>query len=101
MSDLQTIRRVTVYADAVLEPALIETFLQMGSTGYTVVPCRGKGEHATITDPFSAATQVRIELLVQPPVAEEILAHLQSGQFTSRAIAACVETVQVAANERF
>lgn len=101
MSDLQTIRRVTVYADAVLEPTLIETFLKLGSTGYTVVSCRGKGEHATISDPFAATTQVRIELLVQPAVAEKILAHLQSGQFTSRAVAACVETVQVAAGERF
>jgi hypothetical protein len=101
MSQLKTIRRVTVYADATLEESLLEKFLELGSTGYTVVPCRGKGEHALVTDPFSAVTQVRIELLVQPAVAEKIVAYLGSGHFQSRAIAACVETVEVAANERF
>jgi hypothetical protein len=101
MSQLQTIRRVTVYADAALEETLLAKFTELGSNGYTVVDCRGKGEHSVVTTPFDEATQVRIELLVQPVVAERIIDHLASGQYQSRAIAACMETVQVAANERF
>ena len=43
MIELQTIRRVTIYADGALEESLIEQFLALGSTGYTVVECRGNG----------------------------------------------------------
>jgi hypothetical protein len=101
MSQLQTIRRVTVYAEATLEEPLLARFTELGSKGYTVVTCHGKGEHALVNDPFTAITQVRIELLVQPAVAEKILEYLTAGHFQSRAVAACVETVQVAASERF
>ena len=76
MIELKTISRVTVYADGALEATLLKQFLQMGSTGYTVTVCRGKGEHDTVDDPFASVTRVRIELLVQPEVAEEIL-HLR------------------------
>jgi hypothetical protein len=101
MGQLQTIRRVTVYADAALEDALLAKFTELGSNGYTVVACRGKGEHSVVTTPFTDVTHVRIELLVQPAVAGRILDYLGSGAFQSRAVAACAETVEVAANERF
>jgi hypothetical protein len=101
MSQLQTIRRVTVYADASLEDSLLAKFTELGANGYTVVNCRGKGEHSVVTPIFSDVSHVRIELLVQPAVAERIIDLLASGHYQSRAVAACVETVQVAANERF
>ncbi len=101
MSQLQTIRRVTVYADASLEESLLAKFAELGSNGYTVVDCRGKGEHSVVKAFFSEVSHVRIEVLVQPAVAERIIDLLASGQFQSRAVAACMETVQVAAGERF
>jgi len=101
MSELQTIRRVTVYADGALEQTLLEQFLALGSNGYTVVECRGKGEHQTVDDPFSSSKQVRIELLVQPAVGERILNYLRTPEFKSYAVAACMEVVQVAPGERF
>jgi hypothetical protein len=101
MAGLKTIRRVTVYADGGLEATLLRHFLQMGSTGYTVSVCRGKGEHDTVDDPFANVTRVRIELLVQPEVAEKILELVDSPQFKKHPLAACMETVQVAASERY
>ncbi len=101
MSQLQTIRRVTVYADAALEDSLLAKLTELGSNGYTVVDCRGKGEHSVVANLFSEVSHVRIELLVQAAVAERIIDVLASGHYQSRAVAACVETVQVAANERF
>ena len=73
----------------------------MGSTGYTVSVCRGKGEHDTVDDPFANVTRVRIELLVQPELAEKIIQLVDSPQFKSHPLAACLETVQVAASERY
>lgn len=98
---LQTIRRVTVYADAALERELIDAFMQLGSNGYSITECRGKGEHELVEDPFLGLSRIRIELIVQPAVAEKIIQHLSIDAYRSYALAACMETVQVAANERF
>jgi hypothetical protein len=64
MAELKTISRVTVYADGALEKVLLKQFLAMGSNGYTVSSCRGKGECDTVDDPFATVTRVRIEQLV-------------------------------------
>jgi hypothetical protein len=101
MSELKTICRVTVYADASLEAVLLKQFLAMGSTGYTVMACRGKGEHDTVADPFANVTRLRIELLVQPEVAHKILAYVDSPALKSHPVAACMETVQVVESERY
>jgi hypothetical protein len=98
---LTTVRRVTVYADSALEQHLLETFLRLGSTGYTIIECRGKGEHQVIEDPYTGVSRVRIELLVQPAVAERIMEHLADPGYKTHALAACVETVEVAATEHF
>ena len=101
MGELKTISRVTVYADGALEAVLLKQFLAMGSTGYTVMACRGKGEHDTVDDPFATITRVRIELLVQPEVARKILKYVDSPALKSHPVAACVETVQVESSERY
>jgi hypothetical protein len=102
MGELQTIRRVTIYADGVLESTLLDRFQALGSKGYTVVDCRGKGEHGgSVDDPFSASKRVRIEVLVQPAVADAIMEYLSTGAVQHRSVAACVETVQVGKDERF
>ena len=101
MSELKTISRVTVYADGGLEAILLKQFLAMGSTGYTVMPCHGKGEHDTVDDPFAKVTRIRIELLVQPEVARKILTYVDSPALKSHPVAACMETVQVEASERY
>ena len=101
MIELKTISRVTVYANRALEATLLQQFLKMGSTGYTVSVCRGKGEHDTVNDPFANVTRVRIELLVQPEVAEKILRLVNSPQYKSHPLAACLETVQVVSSERY
>jgi hypothetical protein len=101
MVELQTISRITVYADAALEQSLLERFLEMGATGYSSIDCRGKGKHEIIADPFSGHARVRIELLVQTSTAEQIMAYLSRPEFKRRAIAACVETVQVPMTESY
>ncbi len=101
MKEHKTIRRVTVYADGSLEAVLLRQILKMGSTGYTVSACRGRGEHDTVDDPFATVTRVRIELLVQPDVADKILELVDAPQYKHHALAACMETVQVVASEHY
>jgi hypothetical protein len=95
MLEMQSIKRVTVYATKALEDNLLGHFLSLGSTGYTVTECRGKGDKAVLDDPMCSATHVRIEVLVQPHVAEKIMKFLDLHHLRSQAVAACVEDVQV------
>lgn len=101
MAALNTIRRVTIYADAALETMILEGILKSGATGYTVLECRGKGKHEVIEDPFRGISRVRIEVLAQPPVAEAILEWVGHPQFRRRAVAACMETVDVLADDAY
>jgi nitrogen regulatory protein P-II len=102
MNNLIEIRRVTVVADVVLETMLLEEFTGLGAKGYTCMDCHGKGRHNVVegVDPFTAAL-VRIELLVQPDVAQKIIDYLRRAVFTSYACTACVETVEVASSHTF
>jgi nitrogen regulatory protein P-II 2 len=101
MASLQTIRRITVYSAQELEKTLLGQFHAMGAKGYTLSECRGVGEHATIEDPFARSTHVRIELLVQPAVADKIIDYLSKLHAQRKPVAACVESVQVADPEHF
>lgn len=101
MTTLVSIRRVTVIADAVLENKLLESFTRLGAQGYTIVECRGKGHHAVIPDPYTGVALIRIELLVQPKVADAIFDYLHLEVFENYACAACIETVDVAPGDRF
>lgn len=101
MLELKSIRRVTIYATGALEEPLVTHFLALGSTGYTVTECRGKGEHRVVDDPLGPPPFIRIEVLVQPAVAEKIMTFLQAHHLKNQAVAACVETVEVIATEHF
>jgi hypothetical protein len=101
MSKLISLPRVTVVVDARLEDMLVKQFVKLGAKGYTCVDCRGGGEHEVVQDVFAASTRVRIETIVQAPVAEAIMKYLHQPQFDHYALCACVETVQVAAGDKF
>lgn len=100
MPKLVSIRRVTVVADEVLEHRLLEEFTRLGAKGYTCMDCRGKGRHVVVEDIFTAAL-VRIELLVQPDVADAILEYLEREGFQKYACTVCCETVEVVRADKF
>ena len=101
MLTLKTIRRVTVYSSKALEDTLVSRCLSLGANGYTITDCRGHGTHPVPEDPMTNSTHVRMELLVQPDVADKILIFLQSDHLRSHAVAACVEDVQVPSTEGY
>jgi hypothetical protein len=98
MSSLNTVRRVTVVTHNRLEEMLVKEFARLGSKGYTAMDCRGQGEHELLQDAFSSATRVRLETIVQPDVADAIMAFLGEEQFAHQPIMASVETVEVHAS---
>lgn len=101
MSSLVTVQRVTVIVDSKLEELLVKRFAKLGAKGYTILECRGRGEHEIIEDILSGPTRVRIETIVQPKVAADIMAYLHEPQFANDALTVCVDEVQVDASDRF
>lgn len=95
MSESLTVRRITVVTHNRLEETLVNQFAQLGAKGYTAMDCRGRGEHELLQDVFAGATRVRIEVVVQPDVAEKILDYLAEPQFAHQPIMVTVETLQV------
>lgn len=97
MGNLVSVQRITVVTHDRLEQMLLKQFARLGARGFTCMDCRGRGEHELVQDVLSGATRVRIETIVQPQVAEEIMKFLSQPQFEHQPIMACVETVQVGA----
>jgi nitrogen regulatory protein PII len=101
MTNLVPVQRITIIADSVLTTTLLENLLQLGSNGYSYTECHGKGKHEDLPDPYTGISRVRIEVLVQPDVAKNIMDYLYSEDLRHYALVACVETVEVSTHETF
>ncbi|HTI50181.1 MAG TPA: hypothetical protein VL475_04490 [Planctomycetaceae bacterium] len=101
MSNLVTVRRVTIVTDAMLEKSLLEQIVRLGAKGYSCTDCRGRGEHEVFADPFTGATRVRIDTIVQPAVAAAIMDYLHTPALMNQPLTACVETVEVSPLDKF
>lgn len=101
MNDLVSVRHVTIIADSLLDEIITRQLGKLGAKGYTVMDCRGCGEHQVVQDLAVISSRIRIDVVVQPAVAEAITAFLGSPQFAQRALMFFVGTVQVSPRDRF
>ncbi len=101
MVDLVEISRVVVIADVVLEETFLPKFKELGAKGYNVSPVSGKGRHETLEDPYTGRSLLRIEVLCKPDVAHAIVDYVHRKQFGNYPVAAFIDTVQVAATDKF
>jgi hypothetical protein len=98
---LTSIRRLTVYAAVGLADDLINQFQKLGAKGYTCVEAKGRGDHGTVEDLWAHSSHIRIELLVQPQVADKIVDYLASPAMRAQSIAFTSEDVNVFNPEHF
>jgi MFS superfamily sulfate permease-like transporter len=95
---LTRLRRLTLVAEAALEPRLVQRLRDLGASGYTAVPCHGAGRR----DPDGAeGCFVRIEAIVPVTVAERVLDAIEGEFAPDHRITVCSETVEVLRPERF
>ena len=94
-TQLHTIQRITIYTATGLATSLLKSLRDLGSKGYTIVEARGKGDQGTVEDPFTLSTHVRIEVLVQPAVAEKITNYIATLISHRQSIAFTLEDVKV------
>ncbi len=95
---LTRLRRVTVVAEAALEPHIVQRFRELGASGYTAVPCHGGGR--SDTGPPGDAF-VRIEAIVPDDAAERILDAVEAEFTPTHRVTVCIETVEAIQPEKF
>jgi hypothetical protein len=74
--------------------------MQLGGRGYTASAVHGHGARG-ISNSFWEGAQVKIETLVSPAAASQILAHLNAHYFQDYAVIAYVENVEVIRGEKY
>lgn len=92
---LQSVQRITVYADGRSESEIIGQLRDLGVTGYTSVPVAGAGRTDIAQDPFKNKSCIRIEVLAAAGIAERILDFLHRRVMPRFAVTTCVENVMV------
>lgn len=93
--------RITAIVDASLEELLSARFVELGATGYTVIPCRGAGWSAITSGTHRGDDQVRIESIVPHTTADAILMWLRQAIIPRHRATVSAETVQVMSEEAF
>ena len=102
MAKLALVQRVTIVVDDIFEQQMLQWIGDLGAKGYTLMKCRGRGGHLVIDDSwFGGTPRVRIETIVQPPVAEKIVQFLDEPERRKLPLTVCVEDVKTMQPEKF
>lgn len=91
---------VTIIAEGVLRERILHELTELGARGYTVSEVHGHGSSG-VSELFWSGSQVRIEVLVNPTVADQIMDHLQAHYFETYSVVAYLHTVQVTRAEKY
>lgn len=98
---LKALRRLTVVADEELQDRLVNDFVRLGASGYTVIPCFGAGRRLLASGAEPNTSQVRIEVVVTRQVSDALLDFLRRDILKEYHVTACVETVDVVNPDQF
>lgn len=91
---------VTIIAEPVLEPRITLELRRLGATGFTVVEGRGQGSRALHAAEIPGIN-VRIETIVPPEIAEQIVAYLARTYFTDYEVIAYLADVSVVRGDKY
>ncbi|WP_298819479.1 P-II family nitrogen regulator [Chloroflexus sp.] len=98
--ELTTVKLVTIIAEAVLEERILHDLRQLGARGYTIGLARGEGTRGIHASDWEGKN-LRIETLVAPEIADQILQHLATHYFPHFAVIAYTTDVQVVRGTKF
>jgi nitrogen regulatory protein P-II 2 len=94
------LKKVTIIAEALLEPRLLHELRELGVTGYTITDVRGEGSRGVRASDWEG-DNVKVETLVGPGTADRILAHVAAAYFEHYAVIAWVTDVQVVRGDKY
>lgn len=96
----ESVRLLTVVAEAVLEDRLVSLVKSSGASGYTLTRVHGEGSRGVRASEWEGRN-VKIETLVSQPVAERILETLTRKYFPHYAVVAYLQPVEVVRGDKY
>jgi len=92
---LTALRRITIVTEPKLEAAIVERVIELGASGYTVMPCRGLGRSGLNQAERKPVDQIRLEVITKSTVAEQVLKFISDEIAANNHVSVCIETVEV------
>lgn len=92
---------VTIICEADLESKLGADITHLGAHGYTVTAARGRGAHGVRDASWGPSANVRIEVICEAAVAEQIAAHVRFSYSENYALVLYMMDVEVLRADKF
>ena len=94
-------RLLTIVTEAVLERDLLEEFDRLGVRGYTICDARGKGGRGRRQSDWAQEGNIRIEIVCEPALAEQVAARLRDQYYDNYAMIVFLQDVSVLRPDKF
>lgn len=94
------VKLITVIAEAILEDQILREFKDLGARGYTLSEVRGEGSRGIRASEWEGKN-LKIEMLVSPEVANQIIEHVAERYFPHYAVVTYLQDVQVVRGDKF
>lgn len=92
---------LTIVTEAALEQNLAGVIERFGAQGYTVTDARGKGSQGLHDARWEFTSNIRIEVVCERKVAEDIVVHLRERYYDNFAMIVFLNDVSVVRADKF
>ncbi len=94
-------KRVTIVCEKLAREAILRILTEVGAHGWTLWEVEGSGNQGPRMADIPEFTNIQIEVIVRPPVAQELLGRLQRDFFPRYAMVAWETEIRVLRSEKF
>lgn len=98
---LYPLKLVTIVTESALEWALSQDIERLGAHGYTITDARGKGGQGTRNANWEASANIRIEVICDTIVAQNIVMYLEKHYYENYAMIQYMNDINVLRPEKF
>ncbi len=92
---------VTIVTEAALERRLVDDLKRLGAHGYTISDARGEGTRGARNAGWEASSNIRVEVVCDPAIADAIAEHLKAHYYADYAMILFFSDVGVLRPEKF
>ncbi|HSJ23963.1 MAG TPA: hypothetical protein VK929_04745 [Longimicrobiales bacterium] len=100
MTDLRRLKLVTIVAERVLRTRLLDEIRGLGARGFTVAEVTGEGSRGVRASEWEGSN-VRIETIVAPELADRIVHHVSDIYFHYHAVIVFIQDVDVVRGDKY
>jgi nitrogen regulatory protein P-II 2 len=100
MSELVPLKLVTIVAERILRPRLIDEIQALGARGFTQTEVTGEGSRGVRASEWEGSN-IKLEMIVAPEVARRIVEHVAATYFAYHAVIVYAQDVDVVRGDKY